>query len=410
MAAIAAGRSTMTESWKPLSRVILKGTGVVACEHGREFPCRLEAAQLYNGRVLVQATVDGESSQVKDWAQGCQRFRISATLDDGRELGATDVYWTNCRLLAPDYADSVLEGFVGRPGCLEVRNPGHRPSVAQSVTYELTNALLDRQVGPLELGEPGTTVTLKPSRDHRWVRRRMEALKTSGVLSSIRLEAGGPRPVEELEDAADALCELLTLVHRSPVAIVGEHWDDPESPGRLHRYREPPFMDAPPLRPLVPSQQLGRFLELTYDSYLKKWQVWDLPNAIDHYVQAHVLRSAWAQAIGFFTAMETLKHAFLARPTRSAHDARGYANVVKRMIKELEIPADEYDVESLIELRNKIIHRGSPGSRKTYWEDETEAFRLVGQFGGLVESMILAILGYHGEFERYDQVLSSGCG
>jgi hypothetical protein len=340
----------------------------------------------------------------------CQTFSISGTADDGRALSATNVHWTNRTLLAPDYAQSELEGFVGRPGCLEIGDLDRRPRLARAVNCDLTNALVDRQVGPAELGTPGTTVTLKPSPDHREVRRRMEALTTSGVLSGIFLEVAGPKPVEELDDSAHALCGLLTLAHRSPVAIVGEHWDDPESSVKLSRYQEPPFLYSPMFRPLIPAGALGHFLAGTFASYLKQWHEWDLAHAIDHYAQAHALRSAWTQAVGFFTAMETLTHAFLARPTRSACDARGYANVVDQMIKELEIPADDLDVGRLITLRNKIIHRGSPGSRGTPWSDEGEAFRLATQFGGLVESTILAILGYHGEFERYDQVFSNGCG
>ena len=85
------GGTTMIESWEPFSRVTLKASGLLACQHGTEWSCRLEAAQLYNGRVLVRATVDGKGRQLRDWAQRCQRFRISATLDDSRELAATDV-------------------------------------------------------------------------------------------------------------------------------------------------------------------------------------------------------------------------------------------------------------------------------------------------------------------------------
>ena len=409
MAEAADRRRKSTESWKPFSRVILKATGLVACEHGRESSCRIEAAPLYNGRVLVQATIDGKSSQIRDWADRCQRFRISGTLDDGRELAATDIHWTNYELLPSDSEENVPEGFVGRTGCLEVSSRGYSRSVPQSVIYELTNARLDRRVGPVGLGGCGSTTTLTPSPDHRWVRRRMEALRTSGVLSRLRVEVVGRRPAEGPDDTAHALCGLLTLVCRSPVAIVGEHWDDPEQPAKLSRYREPPFLYAPIFRPMVSSEQLGEFLDVTYGAYVERWRDWDLPNAIDHYVQALALQSAWAQAVGFFTAMETLKRPFLHSQGRSEHDARGYATVVEQMINVLTIPADDLDVRNLIKLRDKIIHRGSPGIGETPWHDEAEAFRMVAQFGGLVESTILAILGYRGQFERYDQLFVSSC-
>ena len=343
---------------------------------------------------------------------------------------------------------------MGRPGCLEIRSPGHGPSVAQSVTYELTNALLDRQVGPLGLGQPGSRATLKPSPDHRWVRRRMEALRTSGVLSHIRLEVAGPKPVEELDDTARALCGLLTLVRRSPVAIVGEHWDDPESPARVTRYREPPFLYPSILQPMVSSEQLGEFLEVTYGRYVERWRDWDLANAIDHYVQAHALGSAWAQAVGFFTALETLKEAFLAQDhnrrlerylparqfkrrkiattimdllerelrdsvdlSKSDKDSlrgkvgdlnrRAYKQILKVMFEELGVVVAESELRQLKSLRDQIIHRGSPNCRKAPWADQSEAYRLTARFASVVEETIMAVLDYHGQFQRYDQTLVS---
>jgi hypothetical protein len=442
----------MSARWGPFSRLTLKATGVLACEHGREASCRLEVVQLYNGRILVRARVDGKGTQLADWAKRCQSFSIAGTVEDGRALNATNVHWTNWRWLAPAYVQSELEGFVGRPGCVEIGDPGHRPRLTQAVSCDLTNALLDRQVGPLKLGGPGTTVTLRPSPDHRWVRRRMKALGTSGVLSRICLEVAGPKPLEELDDTAHVLCDLLTLVHRSPVAIVGEHWDDPESSASLSRYREPPFLHVPPLRPMVPTPQLGRFLELTYDAYLDKWQVWDLPNAIDHYVQAHVLRSAWAQAVGFFTSLETLKQAFLAQgdnpslerylPARelkkrkivsritdclerelrgsvvltkadreSLHskvgdlNRRAYRQILEKMFERLGVVVTESDLRQLKSLRDQIIHRGSPDFRKGPWRDGSEAYNVAARFAGVVEATMMAILGYHGQFDSYDQLL-----
>ena len=280
----------------------------------------------------------------------------------------------------------------------------------------------------------------------------MEALKTSGVLSRVRLAVAEATPPGELDETVHAVCGLLTLVYRTPVAIVGEHWRDPVQRATLSRYREPPFLYASILPPMVSSEQVGEFLEVAYGPYVSQWRDWDLPNAVDHYVQAHALNSAWAQAVGFFTALETLKEAFLAQdhnrrlerylPARQFKrrkiastimgvlehglrdsvdlskadrdslrgkvgelNRRAYKQILKSMFKELGVAIADSELRQLNSLRNQIIHRGSPDCREGPWADQGEAYRLTARFAGLVEETIMAVLGYHGRFERYDQSL-----
>jgi hypothetical protein len=442
----------MSARWEPLSTFTLKATGVLVWGTERESSCPVEVTQLYNGRILIRATVGGKANQLGDWSMRCQAFSILGTVDDGRALSATNVHWTNRTLLAPDYAQSELEGFVGRPGCLEIGDLDRRPRLARAVTCDLTNALLDRQVGPVELGGLATTATLTPSPNHRWVRRRMEALGTSGVLSRIRLEVAAPRPVEELDDTAHAICGLLNLAHRSSVAIVGEHWDNPEGSAEFSRYSEPPFLYPPLFRPLIPTDALGHFMASTLVPYQRQWRKWDLAHAVDHYVQAHAVRSAWAQSVGFFTSLETLKQAFLAqannrslerylpaqelkkrkivsrivdcleRELRGSVDLskadkeslrgkvgdlnrRAYRLVLEKMFEQLGVVVEEADLRQLKSLRNQIIHRGSPDYSEGPWRDGSEAYRVAARFAGVVEGALMAILGYQGQHVSYDQVV-----
>lgn len=170
------------------------------------------------------------------------------------------------------------------------------------------------------------------------------------------------------------------------------------------------------------------------------------------------LRFAWSRAVEFFTALETLKNAFLQQPGRAklarlvpkggfrkedivnqvieflddkleifkdlpdeddrqaleeslknrvgSLNQRAYKLILRDMFRELEVPFDDYELKWFVELRNQIIHRGSPDYRKGPWKNDLEAAsKWAARFTGLVERTILKIIDYRGDFEPYDQVV-----
>jgi hypothetical protein len=198
-------------------------------------------------------------------------------------------------------------------------------------------------------------------------------------------------------------------------------------------------------------------VEDTIDAYDDKYFDWSLGEAQDLYIQAMSIHSLWPQSVGFFTALETLKSAFLRqhgdesqyylppgkefdkefRKKRVANrvieilgdafevfsrlsgddraalklkiknglNRRPYKLVLSSMFQELGMVVEEDDLKWLVRIRDQIIHTGSPqyDGREPWADKSSEAARWVERFGSLVERTFLAILGYQGQFEQYDQ-------
>jgi hypothetical protein len=83
---------------------------------------------------------------------------------------------------------------------------------------------------------------------------------------------------------------------------------------------------------------------------------------------------------------------------------RPYKLVLNSMFQELGMVVDEDDLKWLVRIRDQIIHTGSPqyDGREPWADKSSEAARWVERFGSLVERTFLAILGYRGQFEQYD--------
>ncbi|TET24469.1 MAG: hypothetical protein E3J73_08210 [Candidatus Bathyarchaeum sp.] len=188
--------------------------------------------------------------------------------------------------------------------------------------------------------------------------------------------------------------------------------------------------------------------------------------AQEHYIQSMQIYSMWSQSLGFFTALETLKAAFLRKPERKNFEhyvskgrfqkkkisakvihilcenfeefrellgngqneelddeqkatkelekqtlkskvgelnRRAYKLILRSMFEELQVTVEDNDLKQLVDLRNRIIHYGSPDYEKGI--SPSNAGEAVSKFCGLLlERSLLAILGYEGDFNRYDQL------
>jgi len=445
----------MGEVWDALSRKTFIGSGRLICRHDDEWRCDTWLAQLFNGCVVVQVfNVEKTPANVNRWLDKCEPFSLLGTLNNGRSLTVKNIHFSWSLWRFRQGIRNVFQSFVHHPGFVEIANPGGIEESFQSTTCEVTNLFLGGKVEPIEASVEQTKIRLNWLPHHNNNRQRMEALKTAGILSSITID-----PLEQmLEDQLDALvrdlCELLTFAQRTPVHCVAQHWKDISGTIVRSRYQEPVFYYPTMFRPLIPAESLAAFLQGTLENYKKHWKTWDLGEAIEHYVQAMSLRSSWSQAIGFFTALETLKNAFLQQPGRAelgyhvpkgefrekhivsqviellgknfggfkdlpddekeslngkigGLNRRAYKLVLGEMFRELRVTVDDNELKRLVDLRNQIIHRGSPDYRKSPWKEPSEAALEAAKFAGLVEKTILAILDYQGNCERYDQIVSA---
>jgi hypothetical protein len=223
------------------------------------------------------------------------------------------------------------------------------------------------------------------------------------------------------------------------------------------QYEEPLFYYSRPTRPLIPLESLTEFIESALDHIGSRAAKWQLGYAEDLYIQAMSLHSAWPQAVGFFTALETLKDSFLqqrgtelqyhvppgreyyrqfkkkkvakrvieilenefeafkrltgkdrsdlALKIRNELNRRSYRSVLGDMFCDLGVLIAEDELKWLVRLRDQITHTGSPDyEEKTPWQGSMhEASRQATRFASLLERTFLTIHGYTGEFEPYDQ-------
>lgn len=440
-----------SQFWDSLSRAVFAGSGHLTWRHGNEWPCDFWLAQLFNGRIVVQVSnVQGRPGDVGKWLEQREPLDLFGTLDDGRNLVARGIHWTWIF-----HSKETLEGAVHRPNCVEITDPDSIGVPVRQVICEVTNLLLNGRIEPIELDD-GVQIRLGRSSDHNDNRRRIECLKTAGVLGVVSIQLPRQTTADRVDDLVGALDDILSLAQRSSVHCVAQHWKNAEDKGMIVRskYQEPVFYYPAILRPLVPADSLASFVQDTFETYLTQWKAWDLGHAIDHYIQAMALRSTWSQAVGFFTALETLKNAFVHPSTRAQpkyhvpkgefkekdivsqivallesnfavfkglpeHEKdllrgkigglnrRAYKPVLRKLFKALSLTVEDDELNRLVEFRNQIIHRGSPDYTGSLWKDPAEAGDDVARFAGLVERSILAVLGYHGSFERYDEIFVS---
>ena len=80
-----------------------------------------------------------------------------------------------------------------------------------------------------------------------------------------------------------------------------------------------------------------------------------------------------------------------------------YKLVLRSMYQELNVTVEDKELNQLVDLRNQIIHNGSPDYEK--WGSPSEDGEAVSKFCGLLlERSLMAILHYRGNFNRYDQL------
>jgi hypothetical protein len=223
------------------------------------------------------------------------------------------------------------------------------------------------------------------------------------------------------------------------------------SHGEKWRYQEPLFTYFRPSRPLIPVDHLGEFITRSLGNYKKEYARWNLGLAQDYYLQSMVLLSAWPQALGFFTALETFKQAYIQQNGASIeryvsegkfkkHDIsdkvlsllyaefpefahlrdnkevaeidtikskvgelnrRPYKTILKKMFAQLNLQVVEDELARLVKFRNDIIHRGMPKD-----DSYDKAFENSLHFASLVEKVFLAILDHPGPVEYYHQGVS----
>lgn len=462
----------MNEMWSSLSRIEFTSSGFLIYGETTKIACKIWIAQLYNGRIIFEAYIDEKTSiqiDVLNWFRRCKSLDFVGTLNDGQHLIIKNINNNNVAGYTRELDGSggvIIKHTLYNPGFLEITKPGDTEFSQDNIVCEVTNLPLN---SPVDISIPQAQITFQrlglPKYNN--IRSLMNVLKTAGVLSQIRINFSQDVSEEQMDEFINLSCGLLSIAQRAHVWCVARHWKNSEGAIAKSRYEEPIFHYSRPSAPLIPVESLGEFFQSTIDNYRAKYDEWDLGEAQEHYLQSMQNNSMWSQSLGFFTALETLKAAYLCRPEkknferyvpkgrfrkkkisdkvmdilrenfeefRNLLDAdqdneiddeqrekielekqtlkskvgelnrRAYKLVLKSMFKELGMAVEDEELKQLVDLRNQIIHNGSPDYEK--WTSPSKAGEAASKFCGLLlEESLLAILGYKGNFSRYDQLL-----
>jgi len=434
-----------------LSRHTFAGSGSIMCKDPIVRGCRIRLDQLVNGCIVVQVRIESVPSNLISWLRQCQALDFDGILDSGLHLMVKNIDVADLtRSLAEDVL--ILDGYVHYPGYFDLTEQGGVESASRKTSCEVTNIRLSRQPEPMDVWARQARIQIDRLPDYEATLRLTSNLRTAAVLCRVTVEIEEDGPEDQLDDVVRALCGLLTLAQRSLVWPVSQHWENVRGGIARSRYQEPVFYHPMMLRPLIPAKSLASFVQSSLETYERQYETWNLGGARDHYIQALSLRSAWPQSVGFFTALETLKHAFLRQSGKgtleyylpkgkfkrqnvrkikeflrdnfevfrslSGDEAgslsgkivdlnrRAYKVILQMMLKELNVRVRDDALREIVKLRNQIIHTGAPD----YQNDPSEAALQASRVAGLVEKiMLLGILHYEGSFEQYDKAFLPPC-
>jgi hypothetical protein len=255
-----------------------------------------------------------------------------------------------------------------------------------------------------------------------------------------------------------SIAQLLSVAQRQHVLLVAQHRHDSQDRWLESKFDEPVFTRRGWPRALIPDESVAEFLTVGYPHLVNKYQRLELANVIDHYLQALTSRSVWPSSLGIFTAMETLRAAFFRQSTdvedekfefwvvpndtfkretgllneligllgshfprfgklsaseRQSLQAqlrnlnrRSYKTQLRRMLDQLGVDYDKKELQPLIDVRNRMIHYGTPAPSDVptadYTRRRSKASRDINDAASLFERSLLAVLGYTGPSELFN--------
>ena len=328
-----------------------------------------------------------------------------------------------------------------------------------TVTCELTNfQCISLAVYPLAVQIAGFLIEIGRLSQEWRIGEHNNAYQYAGIASYLQV---GEIPAVEHDgvlECAHRVAQLLSIAQRRYVFLVAQHKHDIEDRWLESQFNEPVFTRCGWPRALIPDDALAEFLTAAYPSLASKYQRLELGNVIDHYLQALTLRSVWPSSLGVFTAMETLRAAFFRQSTDiedrkseywvvpddtfgieaelldefidllSNHfprfgrlsgserqslkaqlrnlNRRSYRTQLRRMLNQLGVDYDRRELQPFIDMRNRIIHYGTPAPSDVptadYAQRTSRASRDINDATSLFERALLAALGYAGPRELFN--------
>jgi len=451
----------MYYTWQGVSSYQLVCQGVLeGSQLASPLACSAVFTQLFNGRLAFEFVLDDQDNpEAERWLEQPNRLSFVGNSNDGAQITVQNI--------SPSTQHAHPTGLSGF-----IRGPIEQVYLLQSdlvsrATIEVTNLPLYR-MHDIQILTPHGSIKIARTLDYKRVSQLLKGINCAGVIAEISIDFSEALKFNEVDDVIRKLCGLLGLAQRSHVSPVVIRLYDYAGTLLRTKYEEPVFDIHKAAQPLIPEESLPEFIQAAFALPSSLYSEWQLGQAQDYYIQAAALTSAWSQAIGFFTALETIKAAYIEivgkfdsyvprnqfknkkiadkvlallsqefaeyedlldkskLSTLSAEEQEerkfeiqtlkskvgelnrpAYKLVLKSMFQYLGVTVASEELNQLVDLRNQIIHSGSPDYSKGPWNNPTEAHRQVCDFAGLVERTILAIIKYSGPVITYEQIVTS---
>lgn len=424
----------------------LSGTGYLQGEISQA--CNFSVARLLNGRLRVEVVTK------KDLSPSHQdgTFEIIGVDEQGLQVTVTGAYFTLHKSNPPREAHLGYARSFTRQAKNELA-----PDEPITVRCDLVNFGLISSFGPTSVKLNGFNLEIERLHweDQHEIREHGYAYQHATIQACIRI---GDIPFIKLDEAIECLrnvAQLLSIACRGYVFTVAQHVSQGNDNLHESHFEEPPFTSRHWPRPLIHDKNLVNFLETTYDSLVSNYREYELGNVFDHYFQALTVRSVWPLSLGIFTAMETLKTAYMRRAendtsqfwviphedfkdnhdllddflsvllkyyprfsklTKSEKDSlrsqiqnlnrRSYRTQLRTLFSKLDVSYDRQELQSFIDIRNSIIHEGTPVrsdvEESKYMEQMAQGWKRIEKAASLFERTLLAQLGYTGPKELFD--------
>ncbi len=437
-----------------------RGVGQLALPDGLAVECAFDCAKLDDGRVMVEChLLAGAIRQLID------KFprTLGAGLLEGHTAGDSDIRIKGAAVI--HWRESEGEDEPGNVkvilSCDEIHVSARtdaRRTPAQ-VTYGLTNLEFwgdeGSQLGTgmwvhgLRFQVASTEIVVRQV--ERYVEILQQAKSTRGVAVTAEASLDVHSDVVDLgyyDEMMHVVCALISLANGNGVSwIYRKRWDEDgklismEMPGNV----APPWRFAGALIGGSTPRELKEFIAHSYEPYLEARDRFNLPVAIGYYLASKSEAEMYTKFLLACTAMETLVSNFAEKgrqgdlryivPEEEFTEKRGvlegllseallgvfpllskaqvddarvkvgeinrrsYRRVLRGMLGELGVDYNNKSDLQFIEVRHKVVHEGVPG------KNPAELFRHYSILIELLDRILLNILHYPGEYQRYSDVI-----
>ncbi len=431
-----------------LSRIVCKGVGKLIFPNGNIIRGSVLIKILINGRLQVFISLSSKINTDSTFQLECETLT-------GYKLIGEDLFFsrekTNFNLINYYIYSGFIKKILFRSNNLCYKKCRY--------VFQLTNFhwnLINTTINinnyaiKLRLITPGNLLSQNEIDDVK------SSYKSIAISNELTVENVKKSKIKQVDDLISTLVFLMSIANRGYLFPFRKERTSYKDELIFLELEEPAFFDPGWPRQLIHPEHLGFFLESTYNNLQSKNSDYELRIAIDHYLQALTLRSAWSISLGIFTALETINSAFYKKnldSNKKLHyfwiqddkkflensqlvdgllqvikehypeisclqepemnslksqlryiNRRSYKTRLVYMLKELNVEFTNDMVRAIINIRNKIIHSGVPAfsEDKEFNNKSKKAWVNIQNAACLFERIILSILEYDGKYEPFD--------